>query len=63
MDNYVTVTEAAARLGCCRQRVHQWVGQGRLASKRVGKLIVIPVAGLSRPEKIAPGRKKLNASL
>ncbi len=56
----VTISEAAARLGVSRQRVQQFVSEGRLRASRIGaRLCVIEPSELERFKKIPrqPGRK------
>jgi excisionase family DNA binding protein len=37
-SEYITPTEAAARLGVTRQAIYQWIREGRLEAKRFGSL-------------------------
>lgn len=56
----VTILEAAKRLGVSRQRVQQFIADGRLRASRIGaRLRVIDPRDLERFKKIPrqPGRK------
>jgi excisionase family DNA binding protein len=74
MENYITTSEAAARLGITRQRIGQLVKAGRLPATSYGggNLLLIRPADLAplmhrkngRPKtvgktRVKPGRKKL----
>ena len=55
---YETVTQAAARLGCCRRNVLTMIASGRLhGCVRFGKAWQVPVEAMPDPPR-KPGAKK-----
>lgn len=55
---YLTITEAAERLGVSRQRVHQLIKQGRLEAEQVGHIWIIPESALDDIKKVPMGRPR-----
>jgi excisionase family DNA binding protein len=57
----ISTTEAAERLGVSRKRVNQFIDQGRLPAKRIGKVWIIDPKDLSlvenRPKKAGRPKK------
>ena len=52
MQKMLTVPQAAARWGVSRQRVHQWIIDGRVAVSRPGREYLIPSSARKpRPKK------------
>jgi len=52
---YVTVAQAAQRLGISARRVNHLVGTGDLGSSQLGAITVIPVADIERRRSLDPG--------
>lgn|GEM_PF-4194362 len=46
IPGYLTVTEAAVRLGRSASRTYELVASGALASERAGRAVLIPVASI-----------------
>lgn len=60
---YLTVAQAAQRLGISARRVNHLVGTGDLRSSQLGAITVIPVADVERRRSLKPGAgRRLTAS-
>jgi hypothetical protein len=60
---YLTVAQAAQRLGISARRVNHLVGTGDLRSSQLGAITVIPVADVERRRSLNPGDgRRLTAS-
>jgi excisionase family DNA binding protein len=55
-EEYVSVSEVAAIRGVSRQRVLQWIGDGRLDAKKVGNSYIILKSALAAVEDRKSGR-------
>ena len=53
--DYLTATEAAARLGISLRTVRRRIADGSLATVRIGRAVRIPAAALDLPVARAPG--------
>jgi excisionase family DNA binding protein len=53
--DYLTATEAAARLGISLRTVRRRIADGSLATVRIGRAVRIPAAALDLPVAHAPG--------
>ena len=56
VDGWLTVLEAAERLGVNRQRVHQFIKAGRLPATKFGPVWMIREADLDLVKDRKPGR-------
>ncbi|MBA2731886.1 MAG: helix-turn-helix domain-containing protein [Acidobacteria bacterium] len=66
MEDYITTTEAAARLGLSSARVRQLVGSGKLPATKFGPVNMVRVADLAlvrnRPAAGRPPKPKANGT-
>lgn len=53
----LTIPQVAQRLSVSRQRVGQWVRQGRIRATLVGGVWIVAERDCKRPKARAPGRK------
>ena len=58
MQKEMTATQAAAKLGVTRARVHQLIRAGRLSARQVGNFWIINPADLAAVRVRKPGRPK-----
>ena len=56
-DEYITLAEAARRMGRSRQIVQRWVAQKRIKHKLVAGRPVIAAKDCKLPKFMRPGRK------
>jgi excisionase family DNA binding protein len=55
-DNFLSVPEAAEKLGVSRWRVNQFINENRLPAQKVGRAYIIKETDLKLVENRKPGR-------
>jgi len=59
----ITVQEAARRLKVSRERIHQWIRDGRLPAGWFGRQRTVNPADLAKIEQLPMGRPRKKANL
>ncbi len=59
-DNLLSVMEAAEKLGVSRWRVNQFINEGRLPAKKIGRSYVIKESDLEKLQERKVGRPLKN---
>ena len=61
LDGYISIKEAASRLGVSDKRVYQYVMSGRLSAQRIGHILIIPVEEVNQFKPGPSGRVREKA--